>query len=225
MWYFNVKTTDLLEETKRMSSAVLKSSTERMERAPDTKDHDSGENDENNRNAENSSQEKKQWALSDFSMGKKIAKGSFGIVYSAKEKHQDVVVAMKILFKTEIAKTEMKQQVRKEIEIHTHLNHPNILRMYGWFQDEKRIFMVMELAPGRDLLTIMNNIPIKRFSEPVAASYVSQLTEAMKYIHKKRIIHRDVKLENIVLGKDNVLKLTDFGWAIHTPTSDCFRPC
>ncbi|XP_063990440.1 uncharacterized protein LOC135169401 isoform X2 [Diachasmimorpha longicaudata] len=192
---------------------------------PDVKNHDSANrNDENNQNVVNS-EEKKQWTLADFCMGKKIAQGTFGIIYSAKEKHQNVVIAMKVLFKTDIKKKQLKQQVLKEIEIHTHLKHPNILRMYGWFQDEKRVYMVMELAVSGDLLKRLQLEPCNRFTEPVAASYLNDLTEAVKYIHKKKIIHRDVKLQNLLLGKDDVLKLTDFGWAVHTPTCQSFGDC
>ncbi|XP_015112038.1 serine/threonine-protein kinase Aurora-2 [Diachasma alloeum] len=220
MWYFNVKTKDMLEGSESMMSSITT-----MEN-PDVKSHHPARRyDENNQNVENSSQEKKQWTLSDFSMGKKIAQGSFGIVYSAKEKHQNVVIAIKVLFKTDIKKRNLKQQVLKEIEIHSHLKHPNILRMYGWFQDEKRIYMVMELTPSGDLLARMQLEPWKKFSEPVAASYLRELTEAIKYIHKKQIIHRDVKLENLLLDKDDVLKLTDFGWAVHTPTCESFSDC
>lgn len=103
--------------------------------------------------------------------------------------------------------------------------HPNILRMYGWFQDPKRVFMVMQLAPHGDLLRIMEAEPRKRFSERVSANYLKQLTDAMKYVHNKKIIHRDVKLANLLLGDKNVLKLTDFGWAVHTPSCTSTRTC
>lgn len=75
------------------------------------------------------------------------------------------------------------------------------------------------------ILQVMEAEPRKRFSERVSALYLKQLTEAMKYIHNKKIIHRDVKLQNLLLDENNVLKLTDFGWAVHTPSCKSARTC
>lgn len=92
-------------------------------------------------------EEKHKWILSDFDIGKPLGKGKFGNVYLAREKKSKFIVALKVLFKSGIKECNNENQVRREIEIQTHLKHPNILRMYGFFHDESRVYLILEYAP------------------------------------------------------------------------------
>lgn len=94
------------------------------------------------------SEGKKTWTLSDFDIGKPLGQGKFGFVYLAREKKSKYIIALKVLFKDSILKFNNEHQVRREIEIQTHLRHPNILRMYGYFHDEARVYLILEYAPG-----------------------------------------------------------------------------
>ena len=78
-----------------------------------------------------SSEPAKQWELTDFDIGKPLGRGKFGNVYLAREKKSHYIVALKVLFKSQLAKAGVEHQLRREIEIQSHLKHPNILRLYG----------------------------------------------------------------------------------------------
>ncbi|XP_043286257.1 aurora kinase C-like [Venturia canescens] len=180
-----------------------------------------GNTTESNKKKEN----EKKWLLTDFDIGRPLGKGKFGNVYLAREKKSKYVVAMKVLFKTQIQQADVEHQVRREIEIQTHLRHPNILRMYGYFHDERRIYMILEYAPGGELYKHLSAQPDKRFSEEQTANYIYQLADALKYCHSKGVIHRDIKPENLLLGTQGELKIADFGWSVHAPSSRRHTMC
>ena len=81
----------------------------------------------------------KTWSLNDFEIGGPLGNGKFGKVYLAREKQTHFIVAIKVLEKSQIRENKTEHQLRREIEIQSHLHHPNILRMYGFFYDKKRI--------------------------------------------------------------------------------------
>ncbi|XP_011161118.1 aurora kinase C [Solenopsis invicta] len=162
---------------------------------------------------------KKKWVLTDFDIGRPLGKGKFGNVYLAREKRSKFIIAMKVLYRSQIEDAKISHQVRREIEIQTHLRHPNILRMYGYFYDDKRIYLILEYAPKGELYKELNNQPDKRFDETRTATYIAQLADALKYCHSKSVIHRDVKPENLLLGMNGELKIADFGWSVHAPSS------
>ncbi|XP_006616646.1 serine/threonine-protein kinase Aurora-2-like [Apis dorsata] len=167
----------------------------------------------------NKKQTDKKWVLTDFDIGRPLGKGKFGNVYLAREKKSKFIIAMKVLFKAQIQKADVEHQVRREIEIQTHLRHPNILKMYGYFHDDKRIYLILEYAPNGELFKELNAQPEKRFDEIRTATYISQLADALKYCHSKKVIHRDIKPENLLLGIKGELKVADFGWSVHAPSS------
>lgn len=162
---------------------------------------------------------KKKWALVNFDIGRPLGRGKFGNVYLAREKETKFVIALKVLFKKQIATQGIEHQVRREIEIQSHLRHPNILRMYGFFHDNSRIYLILEYAPGGTLYKALQAQEKKCFSEPQTAKYVKSLVSALIYLHEKNVIHRDIKPENLLLGHDDQLKIADFGWSVHEPNS------
>ncbi|XP_072755277.1 aurora kinase C [Anoplolepis gracilipes] len=164
-------------------------------------------------------QTEKRWVLTDFDIGRPLGKGKFGHVYLAREKRTKFIIAMKVLFKSQISDANITHQVIREIEIQTHLRHPNILRMYGYFYDDKRIYLILEYAPGGELYKELNNQPNKRFDEVRTATFIAQLADALKYCHSKSVIHRDIKPENLLLGLNGEIKVADFGWSVHAPSS------
>ncbi|KAJ8660091.1 hypothetical protein O0I10_004320 [Lichtheimia ornata] len=163
-------------------------------------------------------QECKQWSLRDFEIGKALGEGKFGRVYLAREKQSGFIVALKVLYKKELATHGVERQLRREVEIQGNLRHPNILRLYGYFHDEDRIFLILEFAAKGELykeLQRKNRIP-----EPLAAQYITQMANALLYLHSKRVIHRDIKPENLLLGMKGELKIGDFGWSVRTGVTD-----
>jgi len=113
------------------------------------------------------------WTIEDFEIGNLLGRGRFGYVYCGREKQTRFVVALKILFKAPLKNSKMEQQVKREIEIQSNLKHPNILRLYGFFHDEQRIYLLLEYAPGGELYRRMQTEKTLRESE--AAGYVYQL--------------------------------------------------
>lgn len=159
----------------------------------------------------------KKWTLDDFEIGRPLGRGKFGNVYLAREKMTKFIVALKVLFKSQLQKNKVEHQLRREIEIQSHLRHPNILRLYGYFYDDTRVYLILEFAPRGELYKLLQKN--KRFDDKVAASYIAQLCNALKYCHSKKVIHRDIKPENLLLGLAGDLKIADFGWSVHAPSS------
>ena len=159
----------------------------------------------------------KHWKLSDFEIGRPLGKGKFGTVYLAREKRTKYIVALKMLRKSQLVRAGVEHQLRREIEIQSHLRHKNILRMYGYFYDEGKIYLILEYSYGGELYKILT--AKGSFSETVSAHLICDLSKALAYCHSKHIIHRDIKPENLLMGYNNEIKIADFGWSIHAPTS------
>ncbi|XP_014281934.1 aurora kinase C [Halyomorpha halys] len=161
----------------------------------------------------------KKWSLDNFEIGKALGKGKFGCVYVAREKKSRYVVALKVIFKSQVTQAKLEHQLRREIEIQAHLRHPNVLRLYGYFHDNSRVYIILEYAKMGELYKQLQEQPEKRFSEKRSAEIIKQLADALIYCHSKGVIHRDIKPENLLLSYNGQLKIADFGWAVHSPNS------
>ncbi|XP_022901396.1 aurora kinase C-like [Onthophagus taurus] len=159
-----------------------------------------------------------KWSLNDFELGHRLGRGKFGRVYSARERKTHYVVALKTIKKQEVVNGGVERQILREIEIQTHLKHPNILQLLTWFQDEFRIYLVLEYAGQGELYNHLKNSPDGRFPEERSAKYVYQVADALEYCHKNHVIHRDLKPENILLTYEDNVKISDFGWSVHAPS-------
>ncbi|KAL9043705.1 MAG: hypothetical protein Q9214_003118 [Letrouitia sp. 1 TL-2023] len=159
----------------------------------------------------------KKFHLGMFEIGKPLGKGKFGRVYLAKERSTGFVCALKVLHKSELQQGKVEKQVRREIEIHSNLRHPNILRFYGHFHDSKRVFLILEYAGKGELYKHLRREG--KFPEWKAAQYIAQMAAALKHLHKKHVMHRDIKPENILVGIHGEIKISDFGWSVHAPNN------
>ncbi|XP_064916156.1 aurora kinase B isoform X12 [Columba livia] len=169
------------------------------------------------------------FTLDDFEIGRPLGKGKFGSVYLAREQSTKFLVALKILFKSQVEKEGVEHQLRREIEIMAHLQsgststavsggggHPNILRLYNYFHDERRVFLILEYAPGGELYKELQRQG--RFDATRIATLMEEAADALLYCHGKKVIHRDIKPENLLLGLMGELKIADFGWSVHAPS-------
>jgi len=104
--------------------------------------------------------------------------------------------------------------LRREIEIMTNIRHPNLTRLFGYFFDDNRVYLILEYCSKGEMFDVLRREV--RFSERRAAMYICDLADGLHYLHCKNIIHRDIKPENILLDNQGRIKLTDFGWSVHT---------
>ncbi|NXO91353.1 STK36 kinase, partial [Certhia brachydactyla] len=145
-----------------------------------------------------------------------IGEGSFGRVYKGRRKNSAQVVALKFIPKVGRSEKELKN-LQREIEIVRDLHHPNIIQMLDSFETAKEVVVVTDYAEGElfQILEDDGSLP-----EDQVQTIAAQLISALYYLHSHRILHRDMKPQNILLGKDGVVKLCDFGFAramsIHT---------
>ncbi|XP_016095407.1 aurora kinase B [Sinocyclocheilus grahami] len=160
---------------------------------------------------------KKAWSLENFDIGRALGKGKFGSVYLARERQTKFILALKVLFKKQLEKAGVEHQLRREVEIQSHLRHPNILRLYGYFHDAARVYLILEFAPKGELYGELQRCGT--FDDQRSATYIMELADALSYCHSKNVIHRDIKPENLLLGANGELKIADFGWSVHTPSS------
>lgn len=159
----------------------------------------------------------RSWSLKDFEVGKPLGRGKFGSVYLAREKQSQFIVALKVLTKSELQAHKVEHQLRREIEIQSHLRHPNILRLYGYFHDDTRVYLILEYAPGGELYKQLQKH--KKFPPCRVAAIVKCLAKALNHCHKRGVIHRDLKPENLLLDANGDVKIADFGWCVHALSS------
>ncbi|CAH1124499.1 unnamed protein product [Ceutorhynchus assimilis] len=161
------------------------------------------------------SEAQKVYELYDFK--EEIGHGSFGVVVLATEKASNKSWAVKIVHKN-IAGASKLTEVDREIKILKTVNHPNIIYLDRVYESPKKIYMILELCP-RELYAVW--MDRKPFSEKMSKKVILQLADAVSYLHKTDIVHRDIKMENILLADNPAdasdecfIKLTDFGLSI-----------
>ncbi|XP_061043399.1 serine/threonine-protein kinase 36 isoform X2 [Eubalaena glacialis] len=138
-----------------------------------------------------------------------IGEGSFGRVYKGRRKYSAQVVALKFIPKLGRSEKELRN-LQREIEIMRGLRHPNIVHMLDSFETDKEVVVVTDYAEG-ELFQILEDDG--KLPEEQVQAIAAQLVSALYYLHSHRILHRDMKPQNILLAKGGGIKLCDFGFA------------
>ena len=148
----------------------------------------------------------------DFIRDKKpLGKGAFGEVWKVMHEKSQKNYCVKILDKRDIFEQKLINQINKEICIMYNINHPYSIKLFNHFEDNEKLYLIMELATGGNLYNYIQNFKNKKID--FIKKIIIQTIEIIKYLHSKEIIYRDIKPENILLDKDNNVKLCDYGWA------------
>ena len=159
---------------------------------------------------------KKQGLLTDYyEIIKKLGKGSYGKVYEVKNKTTGEIRACKQLSKSNLSNL---KKFEKEIELLIKTDHPNIIKLYEVFEDDRFIYLIMEKCNGGELFDriIIHIQSNKMYTEKDAAKIFQQLISAIVYCHDNGIVHRDLKPENLLYINEgdeinNPIKVIDFG--------------
>ncbi|XP_030099482.1 serine/threonine-protein kinase Nek5 isoform X4 [Mus musculus] len=147
--------------------------------------------------------------MDNFHLIKIIGEGTFGKVYLAKDKSESSHCVIK-----EISLTKEKEASKNEVILLARMEHPNIVTFFSSFQENGRLFIVMEYCDGGDLMQRIQRQRGVMFSEDQILCWFVQISLGLKHIHDRKILHRDIKSQNIFLSKNGmVAKLGDFGTA------------
>jgi len=154
--------------------------------------------------------------LGDYQLLEEIGRGGMGVVFKARQLSLNRTVAVKILLAGPLAGGQRLERFRVEAEAVAHLQHPNIVAIYGVGEHKGAPFFSMEYVPGHTLADLVTERPL---SAEMAARYLQVIAEAIQYAHEHGIVHRDLKPSNVLIDSSGRLRITDFGLAKRLPSS------
>ena len=153
--------------------------------------------------------------ITDFKIIKELGAGSFGHVYLCTHKATKVQYAIKAIDKRNKSNIEEKPYFRREVEVMYKIHHPNVVKLYGHFEDNNYCYFIMEYISKGNVYSLISQDKKKRINAQIVASLMKDVISAVYFLHNMHppIIHRDIKPENVLLAEGLVAKLTDFGWS------------
>lgn len=159
-----------------------------------------------------------------FTIGRELGRGQFGVTYLCTDKSTGEQYACKSIAKRKLVTQEDVDDVKREVAIMHHLvDHPNVVKMKGAYEDKHSVHIVMELCAGGELFDRI--IARGHYSERAAANLLRTIVSVVEYCHANGVMHRDLKPENFLLSskkEDAPLKATDFGLSIFYKPGETF---
>ncbi|RDL42351.1 Protein kinase-like (PK-like) [Venustampulla echinocandica] len=164
------------------------------------------------RHDHSSSKREKNSKFGDYYLGNTLGEGEFGKVKMGWKQEGGVQVAIKLIRRDSVGTNPTRlAKIYREIAILREISHPNIVRLHEMVETEKQIGIILEYASGGELFDyILNHRYLK---DNAARRLFAQLVSGVGYLHKKGIVHRDLKLENLLLDRNRNIIITDFGFA------------
>lgn len=153
----------------------------------------------------------------DYRRGNFLGEGGFARCFQMKDASGQIYAA-KTVAKASIKNEKTKTKLLSEIKIHKSLKHSNIVNFIDCFEDDVNVYILLEICPNQSLMELLKTR--KSVSEPEVRFFMVQIVGAIKYLHSRRVIHRDLKLGNIFFDPDMNLKIGDFGLASVLPAND-----
>ena len=162
--------------------------------------------------------------ITDFTVLKELGAGSFGRVLLVEHKLTKAKYAIKAIDKRNNANIQEKIYFRREIEIMYRVHHPNVVKLFGHFEDNNYCYFIMEYIAGGNIYSLVQKTNFRSATTQQIASIMKDVISAVYFLHhmNPKIVHRDIKPENVLLDKGMVAKLTDFGWSNYMQ-GDCKR--
>ncbi|XP_059624828.1 probable serine/threonine protein kinase IRE [Cornus florida] len=152
---------------------------------------------------------KDRTSIEDFEIVKPISRGAFGRVFLARKRATGDLFAIKVLKKADMIRKNSVESILAERDILISVRNPFVVRFFYSFTCRENLYLVMEYLNGGDLYSLLRNLGC--LEEDMARVYIAELVLALEYLHSLSIIHRDLKPDNLLLGPDGHIKLTDFG--------------
>ena len=150
-------------------------------------------------NAGNFVIERKNTKVSDiYEKIEKLGEGAFGSVYKVKRKNsttREIIRALKEISKDSICDSENEEEIRNEIEVLKNLDHPNIMKIFEFFEDENNMYLINEYCDGVDIAGLMDKFGL--FPEFLLKYVMFQVFLAISFLHSNKVVHGDIKRENI----------------------------
>ena len=158
--------------------------------------------------------------ITDFTLLKEIGEGTFGRVLLVQHNLTQAQYAIKAIDKRNKDNIDEKDYFRREAEIMYRIYHPNIVKLYGHFEDNTYCYFIMEYMSGGNIYSLVPKYGYNKISPQLVASILKDVISAIYYLHHMNppIIHRDIKPENILINNEMKAKLTDFGWSNYLDT-------
>ncbi|KAB0791595.1 hypothetical protein PPYR_03395 [Photinus pyralis] len=147
--------------------------------------------------------------MEDFVRMEKIGEGTYGVVYKARNKKTGKLVAMKKV-RLEGEDNGVPSTSIREISLLQELRHPNIVALDDFVMDEARIYLIFEFL-SMDLKKYLDKLQNDLMEPKLVQSYLYQINEAILFCHQRRVLHRDLKPQNLLIGVDGSIKVADFG--------------
>lgn len=152
--------------------------------------------------------------LSHYQIVEQLGEGNMGVVYKARDLQLDRLVALKVLHRRLASSPEFVARFEREAKAISALNHPNIATIYGVSQAEGLRFLILEYLPGGTLRSKLQALADgEKLPVIDIVDYALQVAEGLAHAHRRGVVHRDVKTDNVMLTEEGVLKVTDFGVA------------
>ncbi len=152
-----------------------------------------------------------------------LGEGPLSEVSLHRHRASQVYVAIKSYSKESLVKFKKVEEAMQEREAMRALRHPLIVRLFATFQSTQNLHFALELCPFGDLVDVVRRRPEKRLPLRECETIVRQLVQVLQYVHSQGFWHRDVKCENILMGSDGLIRLTDFATA-HKAGQECKVP-
>ena len=151
--------------------------------------------------------------LLDYTIWSDLGRGSYAVVKLATHKFSGKKFAIKIYENSKLSDPMRSKSTKREIKILKKLNHPNTISLISEEPKEKNLYLVMDYVQGFSLQALITKQTNKRLPEIEAVGVFTQFMRGLEYCHSLLVAHRDIKLENVLIGLDGVVKIIDFGFA------------